>query len=42
VGPWFLFDANFELTPLEPGLAASSCEACNGGPRPAEGTLRGR
>src|SRR6516165_9121368 len=23
-GPWFLFDANFELTPLEPGPSATS------------------
>src|SRR5262245_65231173 len=41
-GPWFLFDANFELTPLEPGLAASSRRCLQWRPRPAGGTLRGR
>ena len=42
VGPWFLFDANFELTPLEPGPAASSWRGLQWRPRPAGGTLRGR
>src|SRR5262249_62119845 len=41
-GPWFLFDANFELTPLEPGPAASSWRGLQWRPRPAGGTLRGR
>ena len=42
VGPWFLFDANFELTPLEPGPAASSWRGLQWRPRPGGGTLRGR
>src|SRR5262245_9310231 len=41
-GPWFLFDANFELTPLEPGSAASSCQGLQWRPGPAGGTLGGR
>src|SRR5262249_22984352 len=41
-GPWFLFDANFELTPLEPGPAASSRRGLQWRPRPAGGPLRGR
>ena len=42
MGPWFLFDANFELTPLEPGPAASSWRGLRWRPRPGGGTLRGR
>src|SRR5215813_14259608 len=42
VAPRFLFDANFELTPLEPGPAASSRRGLQWRPRPAGGTLRGR
>src|SRR5262245_14693882 len=42
VAPRFLFDANFELTPLEPGPAASSWRGLQWRPRPAGGTLRDR
>src|SRR5262249_40368992 len=41
VAPRFLFDANFELPPLEPGPAASSWRGL-WRPRPAGGTLRDR